>query len=937
MSNYNSLKTTIDANIKQNGNQEITGQILNSVLNQMVNILGTGYQFAGVATIATNPGTPDAKVFYIANGKGTYTNFGGINVTEDDVVVLYWDSSWHKVSTGIASQEKLSELGKEVLPLGDTTPMNVLLNQNNTFIFQEDATGYFIKCSGKQRFYISSTAGVNVIFAFVKSIPTSSGDSPDYATGSSRQLILGDGYREGNVPSDANYLYVSRAVGNTDWMPRHIILDEYDYILGMLGTFGQNYERMDNMDTRMDNLDKSMARFPVSTDPGFNAICKECYIPASEIADLTTISRIRIYNGYGGYSGAQILLSDGTIINVREVTKAYAGPIFFQTGGGDCAMLIDLSGVESGSYADYNTPSLNSNVVRTLALNPTLYDVVNNLPNFASNKMVCFHLRALYISDSVLSSAQLSNVAYVRITWNSNGGCGVALRDANNVLIDTFVLSTAPSSNKFWVGPVYMEISDLLDQTNIIYPTTLNPALVQDMSTFPELDAYRISILENEKNKDWFVDSDISPVAAINDRPVMYDGDTKSASNFINNAVIYPDGVIIAARANATIVRIALDGTETTLLALTGNNTEWRGLFMDSNLNVYASPHATLGSLKMTDRGLYKLAYGANSFTKVISLYDPNSQDTPVTQQNDDTIWTMCEDAGGYLYAGVYAHTTRPSPRIYRSTDGGDTWVDLFDFSTLAPTGKHIHTINYNEFNDALYAIVGEVNTIFKSTDKGTSWTNLNVQCEGGKGTAMLAVPDGIIIGSDSAYSLIMSKLYRDTKVDTKGRFWANTCFGIRRSDVTGWIYAFGKIDSSVNSTDYMPPIGAITDPVELQTWINSSPTHLAEWQAYNNDVKGIYPDDAIRPQHYAVIRSKDNGETWECVYRGPVSSAAANGIWCIGYFRNGECLAGRIVGNSVIQPIIISEGKHKYGANGLNLDGEILVRTNTSDDVTPL
>ena len=116
MSNYNSLKTTIDANIKQNGRQEITGQILNSVLNQMVTTLGAGYQFAGVATLdpVTDPGTPDAKVFYIANGKGTYTNFGGVEVTEDDVVVLYWDSSWHKVSTGIASNEELSELGQNL-------------------------------------------------------------------------------------------------------------------------------------------------------------------------------------------------------------------------------------------------------------------------------------------------------------------------------------------------------------------------------------------------------------------------------------------------------------------------------------------------------------------------------------------------------------------------------------------------------------------------------------------------------------------------------------------------------------------------------------------------------------------------------------------------------------------------------------------------------
>ena len=114
MSNYNSLKTTIDANIKQNGRQEITGPILNSVLNQMVTTLGAGYQFAGVATTATNPGSPDAKVFYIANGKGKYEKFGGLEVTEDDVVVLYWDSAWHKVATGIASQEKLSELDTEV-------------------------------------------------------------------------------------------------------------------------------------------------------------------------------------------------------------------------------------------------------------------------------------------------------------------------------------------------------------------------------------------------------------------------------------------------------------------------------------------------------------------------------------------------------------------------------------------------------------------------------------------------------------------------------------------------------------------------------------------------------------------------------------------------------------------------------------------------------
>ena len=114
MANYQLLKADIDKKVYQNGEQEITGANLNAVLNAMVTTLGAGYQFAGVATIDTNPGAPDAKVFYIANGKGTYEKFGGINVTEDEVVVLYWDSSWHKVLTGIASQEKLSELERDL-------------------------------------------------------------------------------------------------------------------------------------------------------------------------------------------------------------------------------------------------------------------------------------------------------------------------------------------------------------------------------------------------------------------------------------------------------------------------------------------------------------------------------------------------------------------------------------------------------------------------------------------------------------------------------------------------------------------------------------------------------------------------------------------------------------------------------------------------------
>ena len=423
----------------------------------------------------------------------------------------------------------------------------------------------------------------------------------------------------------------------------------------------------------------------------------------------------------------------------------------------------------------------------------------------------------------------------------------------------------------------------------------------------------------------YFEKEKISPISSI--PSVVYEADSKSPStNYIVNAVTYPNGVIIAARANAKIVKIDLDGTESTLLTLTGDKTDWRCLFMDSNLNVFASPHASLGSLNMTDRGLYKLTYGENSFKKVISLYDISSDDIYETQENDDTIWTMCEDADGYLYAGVYCHTIRYAARIYRSTDKGDTWTDYYNFNQILPTGHHVHCITYNPYNNSLYAIIGEINTIIKSIDHGTTWINLNVECEGDKGTAMIATPTGMVIGSDGAYELTMSKLLADDKtIVTCGRVWANTCFGTRRSDVTGWIYAFGKIDSSVNSLMYMPPLEAITDSSILESWKNgtyssmeSKPQFLSQWQSYHDKLKGIYPEDCVRPQHFAILVSRDDGNTWEVAYREKVSSTKANGIWCVGTFRNGECVCGRFIDSLPKKPLIISEGKHCYNENGI-------------------
>lgn len=98
MANYETLKSAITAVIKQNGNNEITGQLLQQSLLSMINSLGVGYQFVDIATPLTNPGTPDQRVFYIASEAGTYTNFLDSNSDPlevgEGITILKYDTYW---------------------------------------------------------------------------------------------------------------------------------------------------------------------------------------------------------------------------------------------------------------------------------------------------------------------------------------------------------------------------------------------------------------------------------------------------------------------------------------------------------------------------------------------------------------------------------------------------------------------------------------------------------------------------------------------------------------------------------------------------------------------------------------------------------------------------------------------------------------------------
>jgi hypothetical protein len=93
---WETLKSAVTAVITANGNEEITGQILQDLLNNnIIEQLGDSL-FKGIAELNTNPGTPENKQFYIAYKNGIYPNFGGIEVSNELVFLQYLNNTWEK-------------------------------------------------------------------------------------------------------------------------------------------------------------------------------------------------------------------------------------------------------------------------------------------------------------------------------------------------------------------------------------------------------------------------------------------------------------------------------------------------------------------------------------------------------------------------------------------------------------------------------------------------------------------------------------------------------------------------------------------------------------------------------------------------------------------------------------------------------------------------
>lgn len=223
MANWQILKAAIADVIKTNGNQEITGRVLQNVLNNIISNLGANATFANIATPSTNPGTPDGPVFYLATQSGTYSNFGGAIVENEAAILLYNGSTWVKKATGIALTESVLNLVAKSTIIDPQTlnsynkidPDRLILGKSirpadgSVYDFTRTFVSNFIDVLGVDKVYSQIYANGNMYaydenFAFISYVPHS---GTEYTLSENTRYVRLTG-KQSLIGGNSLYLYL---------------------------------------------------------------------------------------------------------------------------------------------------------------------------------------------------------------------------------------------------------------------------------------------------------------------------------------------------------------------------------------------------------------------------------------------------------------------------------------------------------------------------------------------------------------------------------------------------------------------------------------------------------------------------------------------------------------------------------------------------------
>ncbi|MCP4708896.1 MAG: choice-of-anchor D domain-containing protein, partial [Planctomycetes bacterium] len=162
------------------------------------------------------------------------------------------------------------------------------------------------------------------------------------------------------------------------------------------------------------------------------------------------------------------------------------------------------------------------------------------------------------------------------------------------------------------------------------------------------------------------------------------------------------------------------------------------------------------------------------------------------------------------VYAALHGHG------VYKSMDGGRTWLDISGEGSGLPQSPHVGFNNLivdPSGSGAIYLIGGcdvdidlnhtgagqdEMNTVYKSTDGGATWKNLNNDDLGEISSSI----KGLVIAPDNPNTLFIGALNGVFHSTDGGASWLNI------SDSLGYSHTSGVVLSSDGNTIYAPTLG---------------------------------------------------------------------------------------------------------------------------------
>lgn len=128
---WESLKAVVASVVTTNGNNEITGEGVRTLLNNNVIPQLGASQYKGVAVPATNPGTVEKEIWYFAKTNGTYSHFGSLVIT-DEVAIFRWNGTTWVKDTMFAYSSLMSmpvTVNVTTAPYTYNVPEGMLLDQ----------------------------------------------------------------------------------------------------------------------------------------------------------------------------------------------------------------------------------------------------------------------------------------------------------------------------------------------------------------------------------------------------------------------------------------------------------------------------------------------------------------------------------------------------------------------------------------------------------------------------------------------------------------------------------------------------------------------------------------------------------------------------------------------------------------------------------------